>query len=181
MLLTVPPREITCACLSGCFPAQRGSLDGAAAAEHPCFTSTSLCSNIQLRVNILVFLQMFLYTSKTVDKAFRLQLFMLDSKAEHLYSDAGYVVHRAGSSGPNPRFPGRFPLNTTTTGACRRSHKTKVEKCSVRVVLLTTTSNDRQNVQPALDFFACTRVEGPEAELQPQMGSTRRQQPTSDT
>ena len=126
---------------------------------------------------------MFLYTSKTVDKAFRLQLFMLDSKAEHLYSDAGYVVHRAGSSGPNPRFPGRFPLNTTTTGAPRRSHKTTVEKCSVRVVLLTTTSNDRQNVQPALDFFACTRVEveGPEAELQPQMGSTRRQQPTSDT
>ena len=34
-----------------------------------------------------------------------------------------------------------------------------MEKCSVRVVLLTTTSNDRQNVQPALDFFACTRVE----------------------
>ena len=49
----------------------------------------------------------------------------------------------------------------------------------MRVVLLTTTSNDRQNVQPALDFFACTRVEEPEAELQPQMGSARRQQPTS--
>ena len=59
-----PPQEITCACLSGCFPAQRGSLDGGAA-EHPCFTSTSLCSNIQLRVNILVFLQTLLYTSKT--------------------------------------------------------------------------------------------------------------------
>ena len=102
---------------------------------------------------------MFLYISRTVEKAPRLQLFMLDSKAEHLYSDAGYVVHRAGSSGPNPRFPGRFPLNTTTTGACRRAQRTTVEKCSVRVVLLTTTSNDRQNVQPALDFFACTRVE----------------------
>ena len=112
-----------------------------------------------------------------LDKAPRLQLFMLDSKAEHLYSDAGYVVDRAGSSGPNPRFPGRFPLNTTTTGAPRRSWWRSV----VHVVLLTTTSNDRQNVQPALDFFACTRVEGPEAELQPQMGSARRQQPTSDT
>ena len=121
---------------------------------------------------------MSLYKSKTVDKALRLQLFMLDSKAEHLYSDAGYVVDRAGSSGPNPRFPGRFPLNTTTTGACRRWWRSVVW---LRVVLLTTTSNDRQNVQPALDFFACTRVEGPEAELQPQMGSARRQQPTSDT
>ena len=55
---------------------------------------------------------MFLYISRTVEKAPRLQLFMLDSKAEHLYSDAGYVVHRAGSSGPNPRFRGRFPLDS---------------------------------------------------------------------
>ena len=81
---------------------------------------------------------------------------------------------------PTQGFLAGFPSTRPLPGLVG-AHTTTVEKCSVRVVLLTTTSNDRQNVQPALDFFACTRVEGPEAELQPQMGSTRRQQPTSDT